>query len=400
MRLLLLGAGASKAYEDSPTGVRMPIARDFFSTFEKLKIYENPWVLRDGIIDYIARIKGEDPDRFLRSNVDIEQLYSEIEQYVLDSYNGHPIERVLAFKSYTQLTFIFAAVLNEIQNGPPSPAHLALARKLDSEDTVVTFNWDTLMDRAMQVAGGWNVDAGYGFRPKSIYRGTWLPPKSTDESRSANLIKLHGSTNWLSSHPINVQAKYELTQQARPDTVWVYENTSAPYACYAGRYMAGYEDFSYGYYPPNIVDDPGRKAPDGRVIVRARLKFPWVPEGTAPDDGLVSIPLIIPPVRYKKYAVFGSLFDELWKTAEDGIQAAHHIIIIGYSFPKTDLRSSELFLSALRRRNTIPFVTILDPAPEEIVHRFRIQFGLPASHLTVRRELFTKSTNVDQLFKI
>lgn len=306
----------------------------------------------------------------------------------------------MAFKPYTQLTFIFAAVLNEIQNGPPSPAHLALAGQLHSDDLVVTFNWDTLMDRAMNITGVWNADRGYGFLPRSIHRGTWQAPEDSESLVGPKLVKLHGSTNWLTSHPINAHAEYELTQEAAPDTVWVYESTTGPYACFAGRFMDGYQDFSYGYYPPNILDDPGRKAPDGRIIMRVRPKFPWVPEGTAPDKGVTSIPLIIPPVRHKKYSAFGTLFDELWKTAEYGIHSAEHIIVIGYSFPRTDYRSNKLFVSALLRRKDVPFVTVVDPAPEEIEHKMRMEFGIPTSHLRVRKQFLTESTDVAELFAL
>jgi len=399
MKLLLLGAGASKAYSQSPTGVRMPIARDFFPTFEKLDIYENPWVLRDGLIDFIIRVKGENPDTYLRSNIDIEELYSEIEANLHESYGKERIDRILAFKPYTQLTFIFSSVLNEIQNGPLSKPHVELAKKLNTEDLVVTFNWDTLMDRAMNAECDWSTDYGYGFIPKSIHRETWCAPKA-EENQTTKILKLHGSTNWLSSHPMNAEAEYELMQEAAPDTVWVYESTSHPYACYAGRYMDGYQDFSYGYYPPNILDDPGRKAPEGQVIIRARPKFPWVPQGEAPDDGIVSIPLIIPPVRQKKYSAFGTLFDELWKNAAEGIRKAQHIIIIGYSFPKTDVRSDDLFLSAFAKRNDVPYVTVLDPEPDEILHKLRMHYGIPNDHIKVFRDYFTEETDIDQLFSL
>lgn len=66
MRFILLGAGASKSYDASPTGQRMPIARDFFSTFFKLNAATNPWVLRDGLIHYLQSEKGiMDTDAFL-----------------------------------------------------------------------------------------------------------------------------------------------------------------------------------------------------------------------------------------------------------------------------------------------------------------------------------------------
>ena len=35
MNVVLLGAGASKAYSNSPTGRKMPIAKDFFQTLNK-----------------------------------------------------------------------------------------------------------------------------------------------------------------------------------------------------------------------------------------------------------------------------------------------------------------------------------------------------------------------------
>lgn len=58
------------------------------------------------------------------------------------------------------------------------------------------------MDRALKNESEWNADNGYGFRPKSIYRNEWLTPNEI-ESKAPLLIKLHGSVNWLSSHPMS-----------------------------------------------------------------------------------------------------------------------------------------------------------------------------------------------------
>ena len=301
MNLLLLGAGASKAYSESPTGLRMPIARDFFSTFERLELSSNPWVLIDGLLDYITEVKGENPIAFFGKNIDIEELYTEIEEN-LNLYKGKEatIDRIRAFKSYTQLIFIFSAVINEIQNGPISIPHLLLAKHLSPSDMVVTFNWDTLKDRALKHETQWVTDSGYGFAPKSIYRDEWMAPQQV-QPNAPQLVKLHGSVNWLSSHPMSPEEDIELTQESAPDTVWVYESTIKPYSCFAGRYLDGYKELSFGYYPPNILNDPGKKVKDGHVLVRTRVKFPWVPEGTSSSDGLVSIPLIIPPVKEKNY---------------------------------------------------------------------------------------------------
>lgn len=393
--VLFLGAGASKAYSASPTGLLMPIACDFFSTFEKLDIYHDPWVMRDALFDFVGRVKNLDPNIFFQNDIDIEDFYTEVEMYLNSHKGDRQIERIFAFKTYTQLVFIFAAVINTIQNGPLSSPHTLLAKKLASDDLVITFNWDTLLDRALQNLGTWTTDEGYNFFPKSIYRDGWEAPKLSQRAMP-KLIKLHGSVNWLSSHPISPEEAIELTQESSPDTVWVYESTKSPYACHAGRFIDGFEDFSYGYYPPNILDDKGKSAPDGYLLVRARPGF--ISKGNASSSGLVSIPLIIPPVKEKNYHGFGVLFDDLWEEAGKGLVSAEHIIIIGYSFPKTDIKSNELFINAFMKRTDFPLVTILDPNPERIANKFKMEFGIPDSKLRVIKGYFSDETDVDYLF--
>lgn len=148
--------------------------------------------------------------------------------------------------------------------------------------------------------------------------------------------------------------------------------------------------FSYGYYPPNLLDDPGRPAPKGRQYVRARPKFPWVPEGMAPDNGLPSMPLIIPPAKAKTYDLFGTLFKTLWLAAEDVLTQAEHMILIGYSFPRTDHQSHALFAKAFSRRSSVPRVSIVDPSPERAANKFRLDFGIPADKLFVYPKPFTR----------
>jgi hypothetical protein len=400
MIVLLLGAGASKAYGDSPTGVRMPIATDFFETFEKLPISDNPWALREALFEYLRFVKGVDPYSYLKSGIDIEQLHSEIEEWIFQpKTDENRFERVTKFRPYNELVFIFAAAINEIQNGPISRAHASLAARLRNEDVVITFNWDTLMDRALAAAGNWSTDSGYGFLPKSIYRDGWTAPKRNEgDSSGPRLIKLHGSTNWLTSHPIYLDGSVTSMQKAAPDTVWIFEQTVQPYPCHAGRFMPGYEDFSYGYYPPNIMDDEGKPAPEGFVILRVRPKVPWRPEGTASDKGLMSIPLIIPPVRHKKYDFYGQLFRELWDEAQESLIEADHIVIIGYSFPKTDIRTTALFKSAFMKRKSMPKISILDPNPLHIADKMRFEFGINEDHLKVYQDYFTEDFELDKLF--
>ena len=147
--------------------------------------------------------------------------------------------------------------------------------------------------------------------------------------------------------------------------------------------MPGYEPYSYGYYPPNVPDDSGKRAREGYVFFRAKPRFPWMPEGNAPDEGLVSSPLIIPPVRQKSYSLFGELFSQRWNHAEHALTRADEIAIIGYSFPVTDVASVNLFKRAFCSRSTLPRITVCNPHPNHVLDVLCHDCGIPPTSVRV-----------------
>lgn len=395
-RTVILGAGASKSYDKSKTGVRMPVAIDFFETFRKLDISKNPWVLIGNIITYIAERNKEDILEFLNFSEDIEMLHSEIQEKLYEALKrGNFFSKdydVRLLKSFNELIFVFVSVINEIQNGDISKPHLNLAKQLSKNDSVITFNWDTLMDRALKSETEWNIENGYFVKPTAIFNDEWIKQNGNEiDNEFPKLLKLHGSSNWLTSHlQPSEEGKLELSQETDAEDFYVFENATKPYSTFAGRYMSGYQEFSFGYYPPNLPLK-GKEAPEGYLYVRSRIKNPLMPEGKANDNGLPSMPLIIPPVKSKEYDLFGTLFTQIWNEAQREIEIADEIYIIGYSFPKTDIRTDRLFKSAFVKRTTIPKIIILNPSPELIYDRFIYDYGIPESHITVKKEYFDET---------
>src|SRR6266478_1423188 len=148
MKVYLLGAGASRAYDQSPTGQRMPLARDVFDIFPRLKTSSNPWVLIGAIVEHVSRSRGVKYENFSCFNDDIEEFYSEVQDFLVGAIRRKDdVGTASAFKITNQLVFLFTSVINEIQNGQASTAHRSIARTLAPADRVLTFNWDTLMDR-------------------------------------------------------------------------------------------------------------------------------------------------------------------------------------------------------------------------------------------------------------
>jgi hypothetical protein len=200
-RAVVLGAGASAAYGDSLTGLRMPLARTFLAAFNELPQAHHPWVHLHGLYNYLRHHKGVDPWTFLSESHDIEELHSEIYEAALASLAPELTpEAIINFSAHHQLIFLFAYIVNLIQNGPVSPVHLEIARHLNSGDGILTFNWDTLMDRALAECSDWQVDTGYGISPQAVFRDEWTRPVATAGSRELSLWKLHGSSNWITSH--------------------------------------------------------------------------------------------------------------------------------------------------------------------------------------------------------
>lgn len=396
MRLFILGAGASKAYADSKTGISMPIACDFFETYDKLKIPNNLWVLQGQIHLYITNKYGIDPYTYLRKGIDIEDFHSSIEEDIqIEIDAGNENESMFHQMSYNELIYLFSFVINEIQNGPISKPHLKLAKYVSEKDVIATFNWDTLIERALEESSNWNTSQGYSFSPKSIYKNGWGNSNKKSNTGMVQLLKLHGSTNWLTIHPNMLDGFSTLNRFVKPEDVFVYESTEEPYPCHRGRFMEGYERFSYGYYPVNL--DMVAYDHDGEKIEFVNQPKPHFEKGKAPTGGVPTIPLIIPPVKDKKYDKYGELFSLLWHKTSEAIQNADEIILIGYSFPKTDIKSTQLFMQSFMKRNNKPKIKILDPNPEKIAEKFIHEFGFIKSEVQVYKDYFSERFDIEAL---
>ena len=200
----VLGAGASHAYEVSPTGVRPPFARGFFSAYHNLAISKDFEARVGDIVNHVRDVYGLPPERFGEFDQDVEQFMThlDIQLRQMAHMRARGESEAAAFgqfaqssKAYDQMIFLIAHVLNEIQNGPISDPYTRLVHASDASDAFITFNWDTLLDRALLESGRWTPDTGYGVLFESLLDETWREPRATESE--PKLLKLHGSTNWL-----------------------------------------------------------------------------------------------------------------------------------------------------------------------------------------------------------
>jgi len=396
MNVFILGAGASKGYKESKTNQSMPLANDFFKTYNKLDISTSPYVLVGDIVNYLRDNKNMGIEEFYYYNANIEEIHSEINEKLIDclkvSGTASFCEKTFKlWRANSQLVFLFNSVINEIQNGGVSKTHVNFIDCVNNEDTIITFNWDTLLDRTLKEKHKkWTTDNGYYINPKAIYRDKWVASRKCGIKDYPLLLKLHGSTNWLTSYLSQENGEIFLSQATANEIFYVYEYCTEPYSTYRGRFLSGYEDFSYGYYPPNIPEKP--KMREGYYTISVKTSFDSrIKNNDCADIGLTSMPLIIPPVKNKEYDLYGSLFDCLWNKAEEKLRETEKIYIIGYSFPTTDIKSVELFKRAFSQRKSMPEVIVINPFPQQIHEKLKFEFGIDDEHLRIREECFDET---------
>lgn len=394
----IFGAGASRAYGQSPSGVFPPLARDFFKTYGNLPIAGDFEVRVGDIVNYVKDVFAVQPGRFGEFNQDIEQFMTQLDlqlRYLAGQVaEGDATPEVFANfvqsnKAYDQMIFLIAHVLNEIQNGPVSVEYRAIATNCRPSDTLITFNWDTLLDRAMYETGVWSPDTGYAVLFESILEKTWRPPTAT-KTQEPLLLKLHGSTNWLVNYmtrhlthgdrgmvtrnqregykAVIFDAKFKQIEDqlesspeirigtwgmspppepSHPDALPLcLVDASQHYPSYNDRYRPGYAAFSY-FFPPN----------------HPRTEVPLMP-------------LVVAPTSFKLYDEFSHVLDPLWKYAEQALAQAQTVVIVGYSFPDTDIRALNLLRNSFAT-HTPSKIEVINPQPTSICHRLIRDVGLP-----------------------
>ena len=97
-------------------------------------------------------------------------------------------------EDFLRLTFgILSAIEAKVDR---TNLYARLVSQLDAGDTILTLNYDTLLDSAL-VDAGWDPANGYGLIGGSgKVRWTRTKPKASARLAGVKLLKLHGSLNW------------------------------------------------------------------------------------------------------------------------------------------------------------------------------------------------------------
>lgn len=399
----IFGAGASYHYNLNSRGVQVPLANGLLEAFSLLPTSEGFHAHVGPLISYLGHYKGVKPEEVSQWNQNIEDFMTEIEAGIEElkerKAKGLPIKNMskgFALSAvFNNMNFIFANVINEAQNGPPESIYRYLLDFCGPDDTFITFNWDTLIDRALIDTGGWSPNEGYGLQFYSILDGIWKQKIEGEPNFNTNwkLIKLHGSTNWLVPYMhVHLETFEYISSVPESDRIFLYWQSTMPYQTHKSRWRGGYVPTCYCYYPPNIPTNcfsQKQLSPEpGKVWLKFTPTGIFSPFKEPSGEGIPASPLLITPVRQKKYDMYQSTINNLWHQASDSLKTASKIIIIGYSFPPTDVRSLELLEDALKERKGEISVEIVSPSANEIISRIEKEHLMDVKDVVIREMKF------------
>jgi len=292
--VFVLGAGFSRKVSTS-----MPLTRDLFSLCEIQMKKGKAKVLQDAeVMDGYSRL-GRNFELWLTWLASDQPWMTEI-------------IRLRNRAAFSEIAEALGNVILESQNVavgkkfmPPWLADLIRAWS-NRSTTVITLNYDAILEKAYSIASSYPASLLYSFRPQPMLGAT---PTGRGPNQRFQLYKLHGSITW-----------------------YIYPFGDSGTSVYGP------------IYDPELKRDWGETDGPFEVSERAGARRP----------------LIVPPLLTKdSYFVRPELRDQ-WLRAEAALRQAERLFILGYSFPDAD--QSMRFL--LDRTHPRCEVTIIDIDPD------------------------------------
>jgi hypothetical protein len=181
--------------------------------------------------------------------------------------------------------------------GDPMTYRRLASNVIEPDDAVITFNYDVAIEKELAAVGKWDVGPGYGF------------PLFPNRNSLVQVIKLHGSTNWM---PL------------------------------IDGHLGG------GTY--NVEDPHGDRPmiPDSELqwLGFGDLKDPLLSQGKQLLGGSPGHTLLLPTLA-KNFP--GRMWSSLWEQAKQILSRSSRVVVIGYSLPEADEKAHSLILGQCHR---------------------------------------------------
>ena len=355
----IIGAGLNQVVKDWD-GDSPPLLNNFFNiALRKRKFREEHYSEQiQDVYNYIEKCFRKNKEYLAESQFDLELCFTLLEQQMQEAQskrNVKEFQRLFTIRFH--LKAFLAEVLSDFEH---FSTHSHIMRNLGKvilyeQSTLVTFNYDCLLESILELTSGvnvsvrqqfikpsyqfkeedlsdellayshcnWNKPLGYGFpfnlvqlQQAGISRfvsGRRFYSNPQNRLYTKPLLKLHGSLNWFRYLPI----------RSRPT-------------------FPGEEETEFVEKGSQII------------LNEATWWFARPPE----LNGWLIDPIIITPVLYKDEYCNEKPFKEIWEKAKDVLAKCQKLVIIGYSFSPTDFSTKRLLIEALMQHDLEELVVV------------------------------------------
>lgn len=205
--VVLLGAGAtagSTLAHPGPLG-RPFVDRDFFHHLAMLAAISEDRDFRKDVAELRTFLSGQ----YGHGVAGLEEIYADLDlarKFVAETKSGLRGRQLESFARNVDalkrmIVLVLRAEIPQSQYQFPRSYELdVLAMRMHSGDSVVSFNYDCLIDRSLQRVAGkkWKPDSAYGFPPAFGAESWAIPPSAGSFAKfGVQLLKPHGSLNWI-----------------------------------------------------------------------------------------------------------------------------------------------------------------------------------------------------------
>lgn len=369
----VFGAGINRSlcgHQDSVP----PLAKDLFQLALNLPSADytsSPQSWWRPLFDYIERYWKLSVDDLKRNSFDMEECFTLLQLQAIDAQEQRdPAEAHRLIEIMSQLTVFFTRYLTNsgLAAGNSAVDFITLGKVIWKEKaSVITFNYDTLIEKTIEQASGQN-------------------PRRLDAQHAISALQDRGKSDWPSFDYFN----------AVPDELMAFSHFNwEPFRAYGVNFD---EVMLRAFHPDVLVDGKDYfnhrgNGPCQPMVLKMHGSLNWgryvghvqqknnpstpprsITSGTTllgKGAGIIADhliePLIITPVLYKNLGQ-NSIIPQIWQQALQELKACDRLIIGGYSFPPTDFFTRKLFLEAFADRQPRE-VIVIDPDPNETIEK-------------------------------
>lgn len=202
--VMIFGAGATRGGLEGKEGPPPPVDTDFFAIANQLRGHGTPGFVRrvlKTVWDLYGRINGVSLERYYR-DIETRAMIGKFAKTANQPKNWN--KRRQDLEELIRRVYIHTTCNTNKQPTEPrkSETHQKILGCLKKGDTIITFNYDLLIEESFETGRIWTPVDGYGADVQGKTHDwcrIWLKNRENKKPSESKirLLKLHGSLNWV-----------------------------------------------------------------------------------------------------------------------------------------------------------------------------------------------------------